>query len=113
MTTRLRGLVPVAMAAGLAACSAMRSPVPLPESFESAATFSRTYAATEVQTCEAARRTLLSQGYVIGLAAPEQVRARKSFQPMPDTHVEVEFTVVCAKDGYAGKRTLAFVNAVQ
>jgi len=115
MATRIRALVPaaIAAAAGLAACGALQAPVPVQESFESASTFTRTYAATDVQTCEAARRTLLSQGYVIGLAAPEQVRARKSFQPVPETHVEVEFNVVCAKDGYAGKRTIAFVNAVQ
>jgi len=114
MANRIRALAPATIAAaGLAACGALQTPVPVQESFESPTTFSRSYAATDVQTCEAARRTLLSQGYVIAQAAPEQVRARKSFQPVPETHVEVEFTVVCAKDGYAGKRTIAFVNAVQ
>jgi len=115
MANRIRAFAPVtlAAAAGLAGCSALHPPLPVQESFESPTTFSRAYAATDVQTCEAARRTLLSQGYVISQAAPEQVRARKSFQPVPETHVEVEFTVVCAKDGYAGKRTIAFVNAVQ
>ncbi|HUP08472.1 MAG TPA: DUF2242 domain-containing protein [Caldimonas sp.] len=115
MATCLRAFVPaaIATAAALAACGSLQAPVPVQESFESATTFTRTYAATDVQTCEAARRTLLSQGYVISMAAPEQVRARKSFQPVPETHVEVEFNVVCTKDGYAGKRTIAFVNAVQ
>jgi hypothetical protein len=115
MASRFRLLVPAAIAAsaGLAACGTLQAPAPVQESFESASTFTRTYAATEVQTCEAARRTLLSQGYVIGLAETAQVRARKSFQPVPETHVEVEINVVCAKDGYAGRRTIAFVNAVQ
>jgi len=116
MAFRSRGLVPVALGATalVAGCASLvNSPVPVQESFDSTSTYARTYAATDVQTCEAARRTLLSQGYVLSDAAPERVRGRKSFQPVPDTHVEVEFNVVCAKDGYAGRRTVAFVNAVQ
>lgn len=96
-----------------AACSGPRVAVETQESFDSASTFSRIYAAVAPQTCEAARRALLSQGYVIGTANGEQVRGRKSFQPTPDSHAEVEVTIVCAKDGYAGRRTIAFVNAVQ
>jgi len=116
LATRCLAHVPASAAcAALAACSSLQSQpaFPVQESFESASTFTRTYAATDVQTCEAARRSLLSQGYVIGLAAPEQVRARKSFQPQAETHVEVEINVACAKEGYAGKRTIAFVSAVQ
>ena len=104
----------LAIAALLAGCAASpRMPIDTPEAFDSAATYTRTYAAMQEQTCEAARRTLLSQGYVISLATAEQVRGRKSFQPEPETHVEVEFNVVCAKDGHSGRRTIAFVNAVQ
>lgn len=97
----------------LVGCAVPRSAVETQEAFDSTSTYSRTYAAVDAQTCEAARRTLLSQGYVISAATAEQVRGRKSFQPMPETHMEVEFNVVCAKDGYAGRRTIAFVNAVQ
>ncbi len=97
----------------LAACTTPRVAIETHESFGSAATYSRAYAALEAQTCEAARRTLLSQGYVIASASAEQVRGRKNFQPAGDLHVEVEFTVVCAKSGYQGRRTNAFVNAVQ
>jgi uncharacterized protein YceK len=116
MAPRLRGLVPIVLASAalVSGCgSILNKPVAVQESFESKSTYARTYAATDAQTCEAARRTLLSQGYVIGAASAEHVRGRKSFQPMPETHVEVEFNVVCAKDGYAGRRTIAFVNAVQ
>lgn len=84
-----------------------------PESFDSGSTYSRSYAAAEAQTCEAARRTLLGQGYVVSLATTEQVRGRKNFQTAPETHVEVEFNVVCAREGDSGRRTIAFVNAVQ
>jgi hypothetical protein len=100
-------------ALGLAGCALPRPAIDAHEDFNSSSTYSRTYAALDVQTCEAARRTLLSQGYVISVATADQVRGRKSFQPVPETHVEVEFNIVCAKDGYAGRRTIAFVNAVQ
>ncbi|MDQ6680805.1 MAG: DUF2242 domain-containing protein [Pseudomonadota bacterium] len=113
-TARLRPLFAgAATTAMLVGCAAPRSAVDTQEAFDSTSTYSRTYAAIDAQTCEAARRTLLSQGYVISVATAEQVRGRKSFQPMPETHMEVEFNVVCAKDGYAGRRTIAFVNAVQ
>ena len=39
------------------------------EEFDSTTTHTRTYAATEAQTCEAARRALLSQGYMISAAS--------------------------------------------
>ena len=103
----------IVAAALCAACVGPRVAVETQEAFDSTATFSRTYAAIDIQTCEAARRALLSQGYVIALATAEQVRGRKSFQPGPEAHAEVEFTVVCAKEGFAGRRTIAFVNAVQ
>ncbi len=102
-----------AIAAALAGCSTPRVAIETQESFDSTTTFSRTYAALDAQACEAARRALLSQGYVIGAASAEGVRGRKSFQPAPESHAEVEVTVVCAKEGYAGRRTIAFVNAVQ
>ena len=98
----------------LAGCALSRAGgVDTPESFDSGSTYSRTYAALEAQTCEAARRTLLGQGYVISVATAEQVRGRKNFQTAPETHVEVEFNVVCAREGDSGRRTIAFVNAVQ
>ncbi len=103
------------IAAGLAGCAISQRPVAIEahESFDSATTYSRTYAALDVQTCEAARRTLLSQGYVVNVATAEHVRARKNFQPAQETHVEVEFNVVCAREGSAGHRTIAFVSAIQ
>jgi hypothetical protein len=94
-------------------CAVPHASVDAFESFDSSATFSRTYAAREAQACEAARRTLLSQGYVVSIATADQVRARKIFQPAPETHVEVEFNVVCAREGSAGARSIAFVSAIQ
>ena len=103
----------VAVAAALAACVGPRVAVETQEAFDSSSTYSRTYAAIASQACEAGRRALLSQGYVVTVATADQVRGRKVFQPTPEAHAEVEFTVVCAREGFAGRRTIAFVNAVQ
>jgi len=69
------------------------------EEFDSTTTHTRTFPATAAQTCEAARRALLSQGYLITAANADLVTGRKSFQPTPEVHVEVEFRVVCAHEG--------------
>jgi len=83
------------------------------ERFTAASPYSRDYSAATAATCEAARRALLSQGYIIGEAKPDFVDGRKSFQPENDIHVEIEFHVVCAPDGKNGDRTTAFANALQ
>jgi hypothetical protein len=105
--------------AALAGCTGMGSSKPVtyePEAFRSTDTHTRSFAATEAQTCEAARRALLSQGYMISNAAADGVTGRKSFQPASEVHVEVEFRVVCAreasrKDG--GLSSIAFASALQ
>jgi hypothetical protein len=88
-----------------------------PEAFGSTTTHTRDYEATEAQTCEAARRALLSQGYMITAANADLVTGRKSFQPAAEVHVEVEFRVVCAREstrsGKASKSTVAFATALQ
>lgn len=87
-----------------------------PEEFDSTTTHSRSYPATEAQTCEAARRALLSQGYLITASNADLVTGRKSFQPANEVHVEVEFRVVCARDQSAKagpRKSIAFVTALQ
>lgn len=84
-----------------------------PEAFGSTTTHSRSFALPPNFTCEAARRALLSQGFVITAAEVEHVKGRKNFQPEIETHVELEFNVVCAPDGAGGKKSIAFVNALQ
>jgi hypothetical protein len=82
----------------------------------SLSTHTRSYLATEAQTCEAARRALLSQGYMITAGTADLVTGRKSFQPAAEVHVEVEFRVVCARDGQRGggaRSTIAFASALQ
>lgn len=84
-----------------------------PEEFDSTTTHTRVYSATEAQTCEAARRALLSQGYLVTTATADLVTARKSFQPEAEVHVEFEFRVVCAHEGQSGRSTIAFASAQQ
>lgn len=102
----------------LAGCgSGSRKPVSYdPESFGSTTTHARTFGATEAQTCEAARRALLSQGYQVKDASSELVTGSKNFQPASEVHVELQFRVVCAKDVHAAKgerSSVAFASALQ
>ncbi|MBU2410575.1 MAG: DUF2242 domain-containing protein, partial [Gammaproteobacteria bacterium] len=88
-----------------------------PEEFDSTTTHTRIYSATQAQTCEAARRALLSQGYLVTAANNDLVAGRKSFQPTSEVHVEMELRVVCAREdeGSRGalRRTVAFASALQ
>jgi len=93
----------------LSACSSTRPPAFQREEFAVSDTFSRSFDGNEAQTCEAARRALLSQGYVVTIANADLVNARKNFQPEHDTHVQIEFRVVCSAQRKGSRPTLAFV----
>ena len=102
----------------LAGCATLQpSPEALinfqPETFSSKDTHSRRFSQSPGVTCEAARRALLSQGYIISEAKADHVRARKFFQPGAERHVELEFRVVCAGEGLDKRVTVAFANGVQ
>ncbi|WP_064117720.1 DUF2242 domain-containing protein [Pseudomonas fluorescens] len=83
------------------------------ENFDDSGTFSRNYPVTDSVSCEAARRALLSQGYIITSSDPKLVSGHKSFQQTGDTHMEISFNVVCADDGTAGHHATMFANALQ
>jgi hypothetical protein len=83
------------------------------ESFAAEETFSRLFDANVDDTCEAARRALLSQGYVISKAESGVVRGAKHFQPAGDVHVEIAFNVVCVGDGPKQQIATAYVSAQQ
>lgn len=84
-----------------------------PEEFDSTTTHTRSYAASNAQTCEAARRALLSQGYLLTAANGELVTGKKNFQPAVDVHVEVELRAVCAPSDKHARGTTVFVTAIQ
>ena len=83
------------------------------ENFGSVATYSRLFDATPAQTCEASRRALLSQGYVISSSSADLVEGKKSFQPEPESHLQMMVRVVCVPEANDGKVSLGFVTATQ
>lgn len=99
----------------LSACGTAGKPKSAPlfmeESFDSDDIYSRNYAATPARACEAARRALLGQGYVVTRATGESVEATKNFQPEPEDHQQLDLRVSCVEHG-AGQ-ALVFVSAVQ
>ncbi|MCM8740421.1 DUF2242 domain-containing protein [Pseudomonas koreensis] len=83
------------------------------ENFDDSGTYSRNYPVADVASCEAARRALLSQGYIITSSDPKLVSGHKSFQQTGETHLEISFNVVCAEDGSAKHHATVFANALQ
>ncbi|WP_024536964.1 DUF2242 domain-containing protein [Comamonas badia] len=105
----------------LASCARLPEALPGPErtiaftpnDFDGADVHTRHLRAAQAPACEAARRALLSQGYIVEGAAKEDVRGRKYYQPTPDVHYEVQMRVVCAPEGQEGDRSSVFASAVQ
>jgi hypothetical protein len=107
-------LAPCALAIALSACSSTPKPLYQQEQFDAASSpYTRTFHDRSAATCEAARRALLSQGYITNLSRADAVDGSKNFQPSNDTHVVIEFHVVCADANADGTASIAYVNAVQ
>ncbi|SEB73796.1 hypothetical protein SAMN05216178_2066 [Pseudomonas saponiphila] len=97
----------------VAGCSSHKTAIYEHESFDDSGTFSRNYPVSDAASCEAARRALLSQGYIITSNDPKLVSGHKSFQQTGETHMEISFNVVCARDGSGDQRSTVFANALQ
>ena len=82
----------------------------LRESFDAGETHSRTVETTPAQACEAARRTLLGQGYAIARADAATVEGSKNFQPREEQHEQLVVRISCAP---RGSGALVFASAVQ
>ena len=119
MKTSLLSAAALSVLALLSACSSpplgskRADQVYLNEQFKADETFSRLFDANVAGTCEAARRALLSQGYVIGTAQKGLINGIKRFQPEGEVHVEISFNVVCVADGKNGALATAYVSAQQ
>ena len=98
------------MLAAMAGCSKDQA-IYEHENFDDSGTFSRKYPVTDTASCEAARRALLSQGYIITSSDPKLISGHKSFQQTGDTHMEISFSVVCAED--SSHHATMFANALQ
>ncbi|MDD0977566.1 DUF2242 domain-containing protein [Pseudomonas fontis] len=99
--------------AGVAGCSSKKAAIYEHENFDDSGTFSRSFPVSEAGTCEAARRALLSQGYIITTSERGQVNGNKSFQQTGDSHLQISFNVVCAADSGSEGRSTMFANALQ
>ena len=108
-----RALLLALVMAGVAGCSSKKTAIYEHENFAQSGTFSRNYPVSDTASCEAARRALLSQGYIITSSDPKLISGHKSFQQTGDTHMEISFSVVCAEDGSAGHHATMFANALQ
>ncbi len=97
----------------LAGCSSSGKVFAPQEKFGSVATYSRLFDATAQQTCEAARRALLSQGYIVHSEGGELVEGKKNFQPEADAHLQMMIRVVCVPETVDGSVSLGFVTALQ
>lgn len=106
-------LLSIATGALLSSCASTKFAHDKNEEFDSTDVFAHSYPGTDHASCEAARRALLSQGYVINEATASFVKGRRKFQPESDIHVEIEFSVVCAPDSKGSNSTTVFANAVR
>ncbi|WP_175756075.1 DUF2242 domain-containing protein [Burkholderia ambifaria] len=104
----------LAAATVLAACSSPPKPIYQQEQFDATSSpYAHTFRSKSDAACEAARRALLSQGYVVSSSRNDAVDGSKNFQPNNDMHVVIEFHVVCADANADGTSSIAYVNAVQ
>src|SRR5690606_33933796 len=79
-----RAILAVLLVASLAACGMGRAkepPPPLGETFSAEDTYSRSFESWPPAACEATRRALLGQGYVISEATGDSLQAIKNFHP--------------------------------
>jgi hypothetical protein len=75
--------------------------------------FAYSFPSSDKEGCEASRRALLSQGYIISEANDNNVKGRRKFQSDDETHVEIEFNVVCAPNSKGSNSTTIFISAVR
>lgn len=97
---------------GCAAVFPNTTPIGSVEDFGASEVYSRVYPGSSKSTCDASRRALLSQGYIIEEEQPA-VKAQKNFQPGPENHIQVRFTVTCVDNSKGSNTTTMFVNAVK
>ncbi|TXI89664.1 MAG: DUF2242 domain-containing protein [Burkholderiaceae bacterium] len=98
------------------ACTSLSSSKPVSlhkEEFGNADMFTYAVPGSGAEGCEASRRALLSQGYIISDANPNTVRGKRKFQANAETHVEIEFTIVCAANSKGSNTATIFANAVR
>ena len=113
MIRRFVILLSLASCVVLSACSTSRNSSLQHEDFGETGVFTRSFPGTEQAACEAARRALLSQGYVISDWQTAVIKGRRKYQHDADVHSEIEFNVVCVADSKGSNSTTVFANAIR
>ncbi|MBT9490230.1 MAG: DUF2242 domain-containing protein [Rubrivivax sp.] len=123
MTTMPRHFLPVAVAlaafvfTGCAMTDAsMKALAPVPpvhqaERFDAASPHARRHERSAADLCEAARRALMSQGYVLTRNDRAVLVGRKYFQPEKERHVELQLQVTCVAEGADDRAGSVYVTA--
>ncbi|MGB6104797.1 MAG: DUF2242 domain-containing protein [Pusillimonas sp.] len=96
----------------LAACTATPT-IDERDSFTQGSTYSRNFADSSPAVCEAARRSLLGQGYVIDKAEPDRVSGHKNYQDQENNnqHAQILFNVDCTPSGSG--HTIVYASALR
>ena len=95
----------------LAACGSVskkKESVYRHEHFAPDSPFELSFDVPPAAACDAGRRALLSQGYVIEEVRTDWVKARKFFQPETSVHLQLNFTLSCLAEGEGSE---VFANA--
>jgi len=96
----------------LAACKATPT-IDERDSFTQGNTYSHRFAGSSQVACEAGRRSLLGQGYIIDKAEPNRVSGHKNYQDQEndDQHAQILFNVDCAPSGDGN--AIVYVSALR
>lgn len=112
-------LLPAARAGLLSSLVMLAACAPTPtiderDSFtQQGATYSRSFPGSSQAACEAGRRSLLGQGYVIDKIEPNRVSGHKNYQDKEndDRHAQILFNVDCTPSGDGN--TIVYVSALR
>ncbi|MBO9355391.1 DUF2242 domain-containing protein [Bordetella petrii] len=109
--SRLAGLL--ACCALLAACTTPPPTIDERDSFTHGDTYSRSFPGPSEVACEAGRRSLLGQGYIIDKAEPNQISGHKNYQDQENDnqHAQILFNIDCTPGGDGN--TLMYVSALR
>lgn len=111
--TRRSSLILLAALTGAVAGCSSPKPAYEKEDFTQNDTYSRSVAASSAAACDAGRRALLSQGYLIDRFESARVTGHKNFQAEDGQHTQISFNIECAADGASNERSTVFATAVQ
>ena len=97
MNGRLTQILLAGLASLLTAACSTPTPVYLEDDFGRQTPYQHKLPVTAQVACDGARHALLSQGYQVDDSRMDHLKGTKQFQPDSETHMVMEFNVVCAK----------------